>query len=269
MDEEIRKVQSIQLDMMKKLHQVCMENNITYILMGGSLLGAVRHQGFIPWDDDFDIALLRTDYDKLIKVLKENPIDGCFLQTYSTDAHYVQPYAKLRKNNTRFVEKYFQGIKMHEGIFIDIFPFDKIPTPNSRAAKIRKMSARFLTFVIWRKEGAHVKRKGIKNLEIVLSSCIGIFPKSIIISLQNKLVYRENKNWPFVASMYSSNYKISQTYMKRKDFLDVILMDYEDTKFYVPRKWDELLTRIYRNYMELPPEKKRNSGHDVVRIETE
>ncbi len=264
--ESIRKVQLVQLELMKKVHAICVENGIKYILMGGSLLGAIRHKGFIPWDDDLDIALIRPEYEKLMKVLACNPIEGCFLQTYFTDKHYVQPFAKLRKDNTEFVETYFAKVKMHCGIFIDIFPFDKISSPQSKGARLRMLAARLITFSIWRKEGSHIPRKGLKKLEIVFSKCVGLLPKKRLVSMQEALVNRENRNWEYVASMYSSNYKLTKTYMKREDITDVILAPFEDTQFYIPRKYDEMLTRIFKNYMEYPPMDKRNSGHEVLSV---
>lgn len=266
MTTDIRTTQLVQLKLMKKLHQVCIENGIKYIMIAGTLLGAVRHKGFIPWDDDLDIALTRSDYEKLVRILREKPIEGYFLQSFETGPHYVQPYAKLRKDGTKFVESWFQGINMHEGIFIDIFPFDKISAPKSKSTKLRMALARMLTFSIWRKEKCHLKRNGLKKIEPVVSSIIGILPKKTIISIQNALVDRENKNWAYVASMLDSNYPLEKTCFQREDFEDAILMDFEDTQFYGPRKWDKFLTRLYRNYMELPPEDKRNSGHAVVEL---
>ncbi len=266
MTADIRRVQLVQLELMKKLHQVCVENDIKYIMIAGTLLGAVRHKGFIPWDDDLDIALTRTDYEKLVNILIESPIEGCFLQTYETDPHYVQPYAKLRKDGTKFVESWFKGIDMHEGIFIDIFPYDKISKPKSKNAKLHMKLSKMLTFSIWRKEHCQLKRKGLKKIEPVISSMIGVLPKKNIINIQNRLVNREKKDWKFVASMLDSNYSLEKTCFSRDDFEDIILIDFEDTQFYAPRKWEEFLTRLYGNYMKLPPEEKRNSGHSVVEI---
>lgn len=267
MSDSIRQVQLIQLELMKKLHDVCIKNNIKYTLLGGSLLGAVRHKGFIPWDDDLDIGLLRADYEKLLSILREQPIDGCFLQEYSTEEHYIFPFAKLRLNNTKYLEKFSMKVDMHQGIFIDIFPLDKIDFPGSKGSTFRRNISRELTFAIWSKEKCRMERKGIKKIEYLVSGIISIIPKKYLCEWQNKLVVRENRNWNYVASMFSSNYSTEKVYFEKDDFDSLILLQYEDTEFFGPSNWDKVLTRMFKDYMKLPPVNKRNSGHDVVQIE--
>lgn len=263
---DIRKIQLKQLDMIKKVHAICQANGLRYIMLSGTLLGAVRHKGFIPWDDDLDIGMLRPDYEKLLKLLEQNPIEGCFLQTFQTDPHYVQPYAKLRLNHTRYVESYWQGIDMHQGIFIDIFPLDKIKAPGSRATELRRLMAKEITFSIWRKEKCVLHREGLKRLEAIPSSVIALLPKRALIALQDRLVIREDKHWSYVSSMFTSNYTTGKVYYRLSDFDGLALYDFEDTRLYGPANYDEVLSRLFKNYMELPPPEKRNSGHDVIEI---
>ncbi len=265
----IRKVQLLQLDMVKRLHAVCEENDLRYIVLNGTLLGAVRHKGFIPWDDDLDIALLRPDYEKLLELLKRRPIEGCFLQTFDTDPHYVQPYAKLRLDHTRYVESYWKDIDMHQGVFVDIFPLDRIRTPGGRGTELRRLLSKEITFAIWRKEKCTLHRKGIKRLEVIPSTLIALLPKRTLIRMQEGLVIRENKNWDYVSSMFTSNYTTAKIYYKLFDFDERALYDFEDTRLYGPANYDEVLGRLFRNYMELPSVEKRNSGHDVVEISLE
>lgn len=270
MDEKvIQQIHLLQIDMIRQIHRVCQENGIRYTVLCGSLLGAVRHKGFIPWDDDMDIALLRDDYEKLLQILKERPIPGCFLQDYSTDPHYCQPYAKLLKENTVYIERMQEHSKSRNGIFIDIFPLDLIEAPGKKMVEFRRILSRFITFAIWHKEGCHMERQGFKKGINILAAILSILPKRMLLMIQRNLVVRKHPEWTFAASMFSSNYHTGKLYFKTTDFDNLILLPFEDTVVNAPENWDENLKRLYKNYMQLPTEEKRNSGHDVVRVELE
>ncbi len=260
------RIHEVQIEMLKAFHSYCKEHDIKYTVICGTLLGAIRHKGFIPWDDDIDVGVVREDYEKLLKLLKKEPIIGCFIQEYSTDEHYYQPYAKLVKKGTVFVEAYRKNCKAKSGIFIDIFPLDSIKQPGLFTTKVRRTFSRLITFGIWSKEGCHMERKGNKKLLNVLGTVVGILPKGWLVNLQKNLVVRQRNDWGYLASMFSSNYDSDRLYFKKTDFDRLIEIGFEDTVVNAPENWEENLKRLYKNYMELPPENKRNSGHDVYKI---
>ena len=126
--ELLRKLQMTELEMLIEVDRICRKYNIQYFLDGGTLLGAIRHNGFIPWDDDADIIMLRGEYEKFCKACKkELDTERFFLQDYRTDKHYLWGFAKMRRNHTTFLREGQEHVKCHTGVCIDIFYCDNIP----------------------------------------------------------------------------------------------------------------------------------------------
>lgn len=129
-DPDLRRLQLAELEILDAFVRVCEKFGLRYYLVGGSLLGAVRHQGFIPWDDDIDVAMPREDYDRFADVAALELGPRYFYQCPETDPHYFLTYAKVRKNGTEVYEERFKNARFHKGIFIDIFPLDFCPKPG-------------------------------------------------------------------------------------------------------------------------------------------
>ena len=133
MDDKLRRLQLTQLEILEYVDSFCKDNNIKYSLYAGTLLGAVRHQGFIPWDDDLDICMPRNEYDKFIRLWNDNEHEKYFLQNKENTPTFTQSFTKIRKKNTNFLQEDDLGMDYHTGIFIDVFPVDRIP--NGKIAK--------------------------------------------------------------------------------------------------------------------------------------
>ena len=131
-NEQLRTLQLYQLDVLKEVDRICQKHHIKYYISWGSLLGAIRHKGFIPWDDDIDISLFWDDYVKFMEVCQEELGERFFLQNTETDSGYFRPWAKVRINDTTSMDKELDFVKMHWGICIDVFPIISIPTKKSK-----------------------------------------------------------------------------------------------------------------------------------------
>ena len=130
-DSRLRKLQMAELEILKEFVRLCEAHGLQYYLVGGTLLGAVRHKGFIPWDDDIDVAMPRGDYDRFAQIAPKELDPRYFYQCPDTDPHYFLTYVKVRKNDTEIYEERFKNARFHKGIFIDIFPLDLCPKPGA------------------------------------------------------------------------------------------------------------------------------------------
>ena len=127
MDDILRRIKKIQLEILIQIDRICKKHKIHYSLYAGTMLGAVRHKGFIPWDDDLDICMLRNDYNKFLKVWKKENTNGYILQNKDIEPNFTQSFSKIRKDHTTFIQAEWEQGKYHTGIFVDIFPIDRIP----------------------------------------------------------------------------------------------------------------------------------------------
>ena len=252
---KLRNYQLVLLDMMKDIDKVLKEHNIDYILFSGTLLGAVRHNGFIPWDDDIDIAIKRSEYEKLIKALKESLPDKYVFQCFDTNNKYLAPYPamKIKLKNTYIKERNFMlKNKCHEsdGIFIDIFLLNYVSENKKEDLKARRTNL-WLSWLI----------TGLENLDIN-----PIYLKKKFIN--NAINYGDkNKNSKLIGDEITWVYRnIKKPYVyKYDDIYPTKDIKFENYTFRGPNNPDGFLKAHYgKNYMELPPKNKRFSSHIVA-----
>lgn len=250
-------LKNIMLDLLQKTADFCEKNNIRYFLCGGTLIGAIRHKGFIPWDDDIDIAMPRPDYDRFINMFNQ---PGNYYQVIdmSNDKQYGFPYAKIHDTRT-FVDE-LQYKKEHFGVFIDIFPIDGVGEDEQvfRILRWRK--------ILHTKKANYYQRTITKKIINTLGKIL-LLPFSVhdIVKKMDSIA----RKYPF-GSMPKAG-AIINPYGTR-EIVDLSVFDsavpkeFEGREYMVPVGYDTWLRSIYGDYMQLPPEDKRHSPHVCVGV---
>jgi lipopolysaccharide cholinephosphotransferase len=245
-ETRLRQGQLVMLRLLKIFDYLCNKHGIQYFLVGGSLLGAIRHQGFIPWDDDFDLGMTRENYEKFLDMsVPELPKD-IFFQTPETDIHYpscVMVEAKLKDKYSSYTPRTWEDPKFHLGLQLDLFVYDKAYLPHN--ALIFALN-RSLEVLFW-KVGA-CNRGNVKWAKVL--------------KLISKYV-----PLPFV---YASSFiikkrmiKLGANYIKEKEIAGLVKAQFEDMEVYIPQGWDACLKRQYGDYMKLPPVEEQQGPHSV------
>ena len=260
--DTINKVQAVECEIMQVIDTICRAHNLSYFAIGGTALGAVRHQGFIPWDDDIDIGMPRKDYEAFLQYARKELPQGYFLQTFFTEKKSPFYFAKIRKDNTKFVEYYLKDLDIHQGIFVDIFPFDNVPE-NPTLRNLHYRVSRFLYQVYLCKSLTTVcssrfeqkdNRKGI--LRKILHVLLLPIPKRWLYHLMDRSVQMFN-NKP----CEEISHIVRRRLRARLDILyPVQYLPFENLQMPVPNDYHAYLSAQFNNYNDLPPENKR-FGH--------
>lgn len=269
MQTKQKKIQALQFSVFKEFDTLCKKNNISYIVAYGSMLGAVRHSGFIPWDDDFDVAMLRSEYNRFIKAAeKEWGLESkVFLQNYNTDAYFPHTFTRIGLKNTLAVQKSWQFAKFDMPLFIDVFVYDKLPEKKYIRFFQRKLISFFMNLKRW-KSGVHqtfklnnnsVPKKNILKLIKSLPYDIGFLSIKTINKCQDQIQqwgFSSNKrsSYPYVANFYTGEkHNIENSICRFEDFKEVEYREFEGLKVPVPKTYDKILTNLYGDYMKYPP----------------
>lgn len=257
-------VQDMSLDILKDIHEFCVKNNIKYTLGGGSLLGAIRHNGFIPWDDDIDIYIPRPDYDRFINTYTSNKgYKVCSPELARFKQNIWWSYARVFDTKKTFVDTGTRPwISEETGVWIDVFPCDGITANYTEAEahlnSICKLTKRArwigvakvpLSNIIKAKNFLEAIRFGVKKiLTTLLSINVNM---DIIIALRKKYDY-EDSDYFFVDTHYGMG-----EWLPKKNIECFELHDFEDSQFYIMSGYDATLKSFYGDYMTMPPENKR------------
>ena len=263
--EEMKRLKEIELDLLLELDRICKKHNIRYIIGYGTLIGAIRHKGFIPWDDDVDVCMTRADYIRFRNACKTDLDSRFFYQTHETDENYFYLFDKLRANGTVFREQALKDHRIHHGVYLDIFPVDNLPD-NRFLRKIHYAKYRLCRIALHSKYIDLSTRHGKKKLiSIVLRILLVPVSKEFLYNSAEKLAVKYNHEPQRDVCCYTSTYKQKDIF-PASYFSDVMDGTFEGHSVLLPSHYDEILRQIYGDYMQLPPEEKRVGCHDLQEI---
>ena len=284
--EDLQKMHRLQLMIFTEIDRLCRANHIKYTLCGGSLLGAIRHKGFIPWDDDIDVSMLREDYDRFCKVCEEQlDREKYFLQNTDTDPEYRFIYGRMLLNGTSYIRSGQEHMKFRNGIFVDIFPRDGC-SDNVFLFKIQRMLGFVMRKTLYspigciRAQKLH-SRMTFKILSIVprtlalkiltIIQKLNFNKKTDVVYCYGLMGYTEKRKIDMGKTAYKQykkslrketsiqkmERKTREKGLKRVFFEEVSDMEFEGVSAMVTNYYDTWLKYNYEDYMELPPENKR------------
>lgn len=264
--ELLRKVQLTLLEIAKEIKRVCEENDIRYFLYRGTFLGAVRHQGFIPWDDDMDFAMLREDYDKFCRIALEKLGKDFVFQNWHTDEKYALPFGKVRKRGTVYVESKCAVLE-ENGLYIDIYPLDFAPeSPEKREALAQKLLHTFRVklmksrYTPWKEEEKTVL---YKRVGYIAYQALALFTTHRKLIEGYEAAFREAGESD---TLYEQSALPVTYYFDRAHYMESAMYPFEDTCFPGPKDFDGVLSSLYGDYMQLPPEDQRENRHQIKEI---
>ena len=258
-DETLKHLQSLELMILKDFIKICEENNLTYYIYAGSLLGAVRHNGFIPWDDDLDVVMFRDDYEKFKKIFLSTPNDKYELLSNETSDDYFHLLSKLMIKDTLFEEEWVSQVDFHIGINMDIFVLDDLADGKFKRFYQLKKSFLYNKLLIMSKiklDDLPLLTKIITHSGYYFLNLLKINPSFLnrrCLSFLKK--YRDDScECVFDISATAEEYPLIYN---KKYFSQIVKLKFEDIEVNAPINYDNILTNLYGNYMELPPKEQR------------
>ena len=255
---------NIQIELLKELKEICDKNNLKYALGGGTLLGAIRHKGYIPWDDDVDLMMPRKDYETLLKIFEENCKENHKILTYINTKDYYYSFAKIVDASTLLKEGGLRPIETL-GVYIDVFPIDFLPNDEKSIKKIfKKYNFLYKAISVYKFSDISKVTKNkvklfFKRITLYFVKAFNLVPK-VLKKLDNIAIeYEDTSKVACISGRYAE-----KEIMPREFIEKYILADFEGEKYKIPEDYDEYLTKHYDNYMELPPEEKRKTEHNNI-----
>ena len=254
--EERKKLWGIMLDMINAFDIVCKKYKLTYFLAYGSLLGAIRHHGFIPWDDDFDVLMPRADYERFV-LLKDEFQYPHFLQTPYTDPEYAYTFAKIRNSNTTGIVQMFKYSHFNHGLWISIFPLDYLDMEKGEENfyKIRKLATDNSTYM--RLTNPNLDDNNKKRVAEYAGNHLKDYEE-----IQRLASYCRNPDSKHVIMTVNTIFNFEKMVLDAADFASVIEVPFENLTLPAPIGYDHLLSTWYRDPKSFPPVERRGLRHE-------
>ncbi len=252
-EENLKKLHEVEVEILDEIVRICDKYNLDYYLVGGTLIGAIRHKGFIPWDDDLDISMPRADYEKFLEAAPLELDEKYYLENRKYNEKFHLPFTKIKKNNTEFRETFTSSLDNHKGIFVDIFPLDNVKKPYSKLTRIRSIIIKNTIQAVF------VKLKLMKLRECrrpYLCALYQPFSIKTLYKFQRYLMTKDNKFKTDYLCNFCGQYAMYKETFKR-ELLETTLVTFENKKYKTFKNYDAYLTHIYGDYMQLPPKEQR------------
>ena len=257
----LKEIKDKELEILDAVLDICNKNGIKYFLIGGSCLGAVRHGGFIPWDDDIDLGMPRPEYERFLQIAEQSLPDNFFLQYYKTDLDYRQDFTKVRNSNTSFIETASKNLKINHGLYIDIFPIDGMPNNPLKKFNLllhKKIAKLYLGKDYFR---SSFKKRLFLKLPILFACALNMFksPNKVLRKLDDhykKFAYNE---CDFILC-HGGAWGRREIHPKSQ-FGNGRFENFEGRKVIVPENAEEYLRWQYGDWQNLPPESQRKPHH--------
>lgn len=262
-DCDKKKIWLIELDLLLELDRICKKHNIRYFLGGGTLLGAARHKGFIPWDDDIDVNMLRADYERFREVAPHEFEEPYFFQSPETDDGYYFSYFKLRNSNTTAISRAFRDCSFNQGIGLDIFPFDKArwETASERQEKIGALIADNSAYMRMKMQNPTEEDKA------KIASYSGRNPMENYREIERIASLYENSDAEYISNAVFTAFKWERGIYPKELFESFDTLDFEGFSIPVPKNYEKVLEIHYGDWKKLPPPEKRVTVHSQSEID--
>lgn len=266
MQADLRRLQLTQLETLLVIDGICKQHGIAYSLYAGSLLGAVRHQAFIPWDDDLDICMNRSDYDRFLKIWEASPPEGYILQNKENSPLFTQSFTKIRKDHTTFLQSEEEAGRYHTGIFVDIFPADRIPEGKLAQAIYRWDCMRYQLLT-----REFVPPKGGRLTRAVSAVMLAATPERKRAEKRQRLLaritrYQHRRDLPIIFIETVASMKALYPAEMMDQF---VYLPFEGSEIQCVSQWDLNLRLKFGDYMQLPPEEERVWKHHPIIVDFE
>jgi len=257
----LTEMQNKLLEMLVFFHEFCIVHNIQYFVVGGTTLGAVRHNGFIPWDDDIDVGLPRDDYEKLIQLFPKKDSKYVMESVYSSNVNFCYSFSKIYDTTTTLIENTTKSLR--RGIYIDIFPLDGVGNTKEEVAKTFSPINRKKNLLTLRSVKVSTNRKWYKNVLLWTMQHLPSFicgEKKLCLDINELCKKKKYDDCKIVGNLVGAWGK--KEIMPKKLFGRPTLHTFESIEVYIQEDYDGYLSHLYGDWRKLPPEEKRVSHHD-------
>ena len=261
---DINELKKIQLKIMDEIDSFCRKNGFHYFMNYGTLIGAVRHKGYIPWDDDVDITMPRDEYDRFIIEFNKNRSNSFRAVSVANDPDYYLPFAKVV--DTATVMKESATVDHEIGVYVDVFPMDRLPKITKKEERVLKRISLYRKLLVLKTVKVDFKRSPVKNLILFVSHLLlKPFSFMALIKKMDSLSQKYNNNAKCVyTGFFASQTSVKENLWEIDWFGEGVDVPFEGRSYIAPKNYDAVLKKTYGDYMQPPPREQQVSHHSFT-----